>query len=88
MNMFGCDLKFSINVSDRRRTKEFSFYFSDGIMIDLTKLTDTGNIFRFQSVYHAEKKTNKKIIFDSGASISISPDIEDFVEYSPTDGRV
>ena len=46
----------------------------------LTQATKTNDLFRFQSVFHVQSDTNgAPIIFDSGASISITPYAEDFI---------
>ena len=45
---------------------------------NLTKATQTNDLFRFQSVFHVQSETSgAPIVFDSGASISITPYAED-----------
>ena len=53
----------------------------DNTFIDLTKASDSGTLIRFQSVYHAATQ-GSPIVFDSGASISITPDKNDFVSFN------
>ena len=47
---------------------------------NLTEMTKTNDLLRFQSMYHKEAcPQGASLVFDSGASISISPYKEDFV---------
>ena len=82
MLLFGSESKFNIGLSRPTTTAEFAFYLGGDVIMDLTKLSDAGHIFRFQSVYHAEQVGDKPIIFDSGASISITPDRDDFIKFT------
>ena len=50
----------------------------DDMVIDLTKITETNSTLRWQTSYQTE--CAKQIIFDSGASITISPHKEDFID--------
>ncbi len=59
------------------RTSEWLCNVND-MVIDLTKITETNSTLRWQAGYHTEHA--KQIIFDSGASISISPYKEDFID--------
>lgn len=52
---------------------------------DLTTLVSNNNPFRFQSVY-LSALGDGNLIFDTGASISISPFHEDFIDYAPDSG--
>ena len=81
MTLFGCEAKFHIGASRPTTTAEFALHVGNDVVMDLTKLSDAGHIFRFQSVYHAENIGGKPIIFDSGASISITPDKSDFIKF-------
>ena len=59
---------------------------SDHQLIDLTQVTKTSDCFRFQSVLHVQSADNgAPIIFDSGASITITPYKEDFIGEMKTD---
>ena len=87
MYLFGSDSKFNISRHSMKDTNEvFSFHIGSEVMLDLTKLTDTGNVFRFQSIYHINAN-GPPIIFDSGASITISPNRDDFITYSNDVGK-
>jgi len=47
---------------------------------NLTRMTKTNDLLQFQSMYHTETcPQGAPLVFDSGASISISPYKEDFV---------
>ena len=54
-------------------------FISEAKTMDLTKITSTNSIFRFQSMYQVESEEGSPIIFDTGASVSISPHKEDFI---------
>jgi hypothetical protein len=55
-------------------------------LIDLTQVTHTSNCFRFQSIFHVQEADNgAPIIFDSGASITITPYQQDFIGDMKTD---
>ena len=59
---------------------------SDHRLLDLTQVTNTSDCFRFQSVFHVQSADNgAPIIFDSGASITITPYKEDFIGEMKTD---
>ena len=64
-------------------TAEVLFHIGNDVIMDMTKLSDAGHIFRFQSVYHTERVGMiPMIIFDPGASISITPDKKDFIRFN------
>ena len=68
-----------------RRVIELGFSTSNRIL-DLTQVTNTSDCFRFQSVFHVQSADNgAPIIFDSGASITITPYKEDFIGQLKTD---
>ena len=68
--------------SDRRRTMPLAFSVGSSIF-DLTKATSVDECFRFQSIFYVqEEKRGAPIIFDSGASVSITPYLSDFVDGS------
>ena len=52
----------------------------DDRAVDLTRITSTKSLFRFHSIYNVETDGGSPIIFDTGASISISPNKDDFIE--------
>ena len=87
MTLLGSEWKFDIRLCKRMKTSEFMFHVGNDVIMDMTKMSDAGHIFRFQSIYHAERVGNIPIIFDSGASISITPDKKDFIRFDAnTDG--
>ncbi len=52
----------------------------EGKTLDLTALTQTESLFRFQSIFHVQSADDgAPIIFDSGASITITPYKSDFI---------
>ena len=68
--------------------KSMSSHYSDRVLqlgffgdnFNLTEATATSNLFRFQSIFHVQSDVNgAPIIFDSGASITITPYKEDFI---------
>ena len=81
MMMFDLEWKFRIDLNKQRFAQELLFY-AGNEMLDLTKLSDVGHAFRFQSVYHSKTLNHIPVVFDSGASISITPERTDFVEFS------
>jgi hypothetical protein len=89
MEMFGNKEKFMITTATKDRTgltRELLCHVGSEIMLDLTKLTETGSVFRFQSAYHMDAN-GPNIIFDSGASVTISPSRDDFITYSTNVGK-
>lgn len=69
-------------LSDRRsRTIPISFclHGSDAVY-DLTSVLKTNNLIRFQSVYHFKSDNGSPLIFDTGASITVTPHLSDFVD--------
>jgi hypothetical protein len=89
MEMFGNEEKFMITMATKDRTgltRELLCHVGSEIMLDLTKLTETGSVFRFQSAYHMDAN-GPNIIFDSGASITISPSRDNFISYSTNAGK-
>ena len=50
----------------------------DGQVVDLTKITDTGQLFRSQAAYWLEGCEGERLIFDTGASVTITPHEKDF----------
>jgi hypothetical protein len=80
LDLFGNEDKFRFSFGHcLRSTTDFSFT-AEKVMVDLTKITDSGNVIRFQSVYHA-KIFEKPIVFNSGASISVTPDKDNFITF-------
>jgi hypothetical protein len=75
------DLAMNTNIlncsSTRTTSSEFLFNVEDQV-VDLTKITDTGQMFRFQVSYWLNSEGHR-IIFDSGASVTITPFEEDFI---------
>ena len=69
---------FSLRKENGHRLLDLVFV-SDNKAVDLTSLTSTNSIFRFQSMYHVTSDDGHPIVFDTGASISISPHKEDFL---------
>lgn len=63
-------------------TESFSFSLGSDKLIGLTEMTDTNRLFRFQASYQPRSQ-GPKLIFDSGASISITPVKKDFVHFDP-----
>jgi hypothetical protein len=61
-----------------RTLNEFVFNVEDQVL-DLTKITDTGQMFRFQAAYWLEGCEGDRLIFDSGASVTITPFEKDFI---------
>ena len=59
------------------RVNELLFSVEDNVF-DISKIVETQNCFRFQAGYHLNSKTDQ-IIFDSGASVTISPERNDFI---------
>lgn len=55
---------------------------ANSISFDISKLVDNGNPFRFQTAYLSEDGS-ALLIFDTGASTSISPFRDDFVDFHP-----
>ena len=69
------------------RTSEFIFTADDGRHIDLSTIVASGNhLFRFQSVYSISKG-EAPVVFDTGASISITPYREDFIDFDENLGH-
>ena len=58
--------------------EEFLFTVGDTVL-DLIKITETGRMFRFQTAYWTDNSQGNRIIFDSGASVTITPSLEDFI---------
>ena len=54
-------------------------FVSDNKAMDLTTLTSTNSIFRFQSLYHVDSTNEHPIVFDTGASITILPHKDNFI---------
>ena len=88
LDLFGTEWKFQFNFSQMKNTKveSFGLHLGNDVIVDMTKLSDSGNVFRFQSVYHAEQMQGPPVIFDSGASISITPDRSDFTTFTSNTG--
>ena len=61
-----------------RLINEFLFNVGDQV-VDLTKITDTGQLFRFQAAYWLEGCESQRLIFDTGASVTVTPYEQDFV---------
>lgn len=80
VELFGVEERFNISCSAASNVDSFVFVAND-MMIDLTKISDSGNVMRFQSVYHAGID-GPPIVFDTGASVSITPDREDFISFT------
>ena len=72
---FGVD--FPLNSKRSQRTCELLYYGGQQV-IDLTKITSVDHTLRWQTSYYTMK--GSRIVFDSGASISISPNKDDFIE--------
>lgn len=53
----------------------------DGVptTFDLTRILQTSDLIRFQSVYHFKSAHGLPLIFDTGASITVSPHLSDFI---------
>ena len=88
--LFGNEDKFNIfNTNQHRQSMLTEFFFSLGsdVLVDLTEITDTNSLFRFQASYEMDD-TGPKLIFDSGASVSISPVREDFVNFDSNVGNM
>ena len=66
--------------------QHFTFVGSDNSTYDLTSIIDNSNPFRFQSAYMSTNGSSP-IIFDTGASISISPYKEDFITFTEGSGN-
>ena len=45
----------------------------------MTKITDTGQLFRFQAAYWLQGHEGQRLIFDTGASVTVTPFEEDFI---------
>ena len=58
---------------------DLTFVSASDKAVDLTTLTSTNSIFRFQSIYHVDSENGHPVVFDTGASITISPHKDDFV---------
>lgn len=54
--------------------------------LDLTRILQTSDLIRFQSVYHFKSTHGLPLIFDTGASITVSPHLKDFVGPLQTSG--
>ena len=77
IQLFGADWRFKLGTT---HPYENCMFLRTDVMVDLTSIRETGDVFRFQSVYHTKPSGEKlPIIFDSGASISITPKKDDFV---------
>lgn len=50
--------------------------------LDLTRILKTSDIVRFQSAYHFKSSHGLTLIFDTGASITVTPNIRDFIDGS------
>lgn len=73
ISLFGNELKFHIFNSNRSKMiKNLAFSFGSDKVLDLSEITDTNSLFRFQAVYEVGSD-GPKLIFDSGASISVTP---------------
>lgn len=53
-----------------------------GTSYDLTSLVQADDLFRFQSVYHFKSDNGLPLIFDTGASITVTPHLSDFINSS------
>ena len=82
MRLFGPDWKFHIYLKDKKLVKDFGILLGNNVLINLTQISDAGHIFRFQSIHHTQNDSKKKLIFESGASISITPDKGDSVKFT------
>ena len=78
IDLLGPEAKYPINFTSSNNSLTTEWICAvDDMIIDLTKITDTNNTLRWQTSYHTN--CHKQIIFDSGASISISPHRNDFI---------
>ena len=69
---------FDFKTPSSRDKDELLFTLGDTVL-DLTKITETGRMFRFQTAYWTDNSEGHRIIFDSGASVTITPFLEDFI---------
>ena len=68
------------HLGSNHRLLNLAFH-SGSSVLDLTDATSTSNLFRFHSVFHVQDMEHgAPIVFDSGASTTITPYKSDFVE--------
>lgn len=72
-------LREDLHPLSRVQSLPFCAYNSE-LVYDLTRILQTNDLVRFQSVYHFKSSGGKLLIFDTGASITVTPHIEDFIE--------
>ena len=66
------------------RDKEEFLFTIGGTVLDLTKITEAGRMFRFQTAYWTNNSQGNRIIFVSGASVTITTFLKDFISmYRP-----
>jgi hypothetical protein len=72
-------LRKDLHPLSRIQSLPFCAYNSE-LVYDLTRILQTNDLVRFQSVYHFKSSGGKQLIFDTGASITVTPHLEDFVD--------
>ena len=60
------------------RDKEELLFTLEDTVFGVTKITETDRMLRFQTAYWTDNSKGHRIIFDSGASVTITPFLEDF----------
>ena len=85
ISLFGNDFKFGLGFSNPKQPQsvvaDLAFHLGSDVLVDLMQATKLSDVFRFQATYHVDNH-GSPIIFDSGASISITPHKDDFIEFS------
>ena len=82
INLFGCEDRFFKSSPHSAHVQSFAFTSSDQQSIDLSSiLASNHHLFRFQSAYTLQSGESP-LIFDTGASISITPNKEDFISFN------
>lgn len=57
----------------------FSLSDNEATVLDLTRILKTTDLVRFQSVYNFKSANGLPLIFDTGASITVTPHLRDFI---------
>ena len=80
-------VQFQHSIAKRiNQTREWLCKADNDMIVDLTKITDTNSVLRWQTLYQTQ--CSKQIIFDSGASITISPHKEDFIDLDTSEKAI
>ena len=83
---------FGLSYLGNMMTRDYAYYFghTSHVNISTPQACDNDeNFISFKALYHAEDDRSKfPIIFDTGATTSITPNKEDFISYTPIHGGI